>query len=167
MILEEINTIALRTEAPDHISTWKQFSKSEISLFHTLSIFRQLASAVECLNENGIIHRDVHPTRLHMHNGILKFNIFGLPYNLKKLMTSDTATGHLNFTAPEQISERNQIHSTSDTWSLGCCLYYLITKQDPFQGRNISETKQNILQLRLDSNDELKYHKAILSKLVY
>ena len=27
LILDNINTIALRTEAPDHISTWKQFSK--------------------------------------------------------------------------------------------------------------------------------------------
>ncbi len=88
VVLRDINTVALRTEAPDHISTWKQFSKTEISLFQTLSIFRQLASALVCLNENGIIHRDVHPTRLHMHNGILKFNIFGLPYNLKKLMRS-------------------------------------------------------------------------------
>lgn len=40
VFLDDINSIALRTDAPDHISAWKQFSKSEMSLFHTLSIFR-------------------------------------------------------------------------------------------------------------------------------
>lgn len=102
--LPEIKTVAFRTDAPDHISTWKQFAKTEMSLFHTLSIFRQLTSAIASLNENGIIHRDVHPTRLHMHNGVLKFNIFGLPYNFKKLMKSQTNTGHLNYSAPELIN---------------------------------------------------------------
>jgi serine/threonine protein kinase len=76
-----------------------------MSLFNSLSNFRQLTSAVASLNNNGIIHRDVHPTRLHMHNGILKFNIFGLPYNLKKLIKNENATGHLNYSAPELIFE--------------------------------------------------------------
>jgi protein-serine/threonine kinase len=104
-ILENINTIAFRSDAPDHISTWKQFCKTQMSLFHTLSIFRQLTSAIAHLNGIGIIHRDVHPTRLHMHNGILKFNIIGLPYNFKKLMKSSNFSGHISYSAPELISE--------------------------------------------------------------
>jgi serine/threonine protein kinase len=103
-----------------------------MSLFHTLSIFRQLTSAIAHLNKIGIIHRDVHPTRLHMHNGILKFNIIGLPYNFKKLMKSSNFSGHISYSAPELISEGQQFESNSDTWSLGCCLYYIVTKQDPF-----------------------------------
>lgn len=76
-----------------------------MSIFHTLSIFRQLASAVASLHEFDIVHRDVHPSRLHMHNGILKFNVIGLPYNFKKLMNNVTDTGHLCYTAPELISK--------------------------------------------------------------
>ena len=33
-------TAVFRTESPDHISTWKQFCKTELSAFHTLSLFR-------------------------------------------------------------------------------------------------------------------------------
>ena len=105
MILDSVNTVGFRTEAPDHISNWKQFCKIEMSLFNILSIFRQLACAVAHLNSKGIIHRDVHPTRLHMHNGILKFNTIGLPYNFKKLLKSPNYSGHVTYSAPEMILE--------------------------------------------------------------
>lgn len=55
----------------------------------------------------------------------------------------------------------------SDTWSLGCCLYYLVTKKDPFEGKSIQETKHNILNLRLDPSDSLKFHDNTLVQLIY
>ncbi len=127
-IMDNIRTLLFRTESPDHISTWKQFCKTELSAFHTLSLSRQLVSAVAHLNSVGIIHRDVHPTRLHLHNGILKFNMVGLPYNFKKLLKRPNFSGHVNYSAPEFIHERSDFKENSDTWSLGCCLYYLVTK---------------------------------------
>lgn len=103
-----------------------------------------MTSAVWALNERGIIHRDVHPTRIHLNNGIVKFNIIGLPYNFKKVMQSFNYSGHVSYSAPELITDGKDFDINSDTWSLGCCLYYIVTKQDPFQGKTILETKQNI-----------------------
>ena len=103
ILLEDVQTLVVKTESPDHISTWKQFCKTQMSLFHTLSIFRQMSSAVAHLNSLGIIHRDVHPTRVHMLNGIVKLNMVGLPYNFKKLIKSSVYSGHLSYTAPELI----------------------------------------------------------------
>jgi len=133
VMLTDIQTLVFRSESPDHISSWKQFCKNEMSLFHTLSLFRQLTSGIAHLNSLGIIHRDVHPTRLHMHNSILKFNAIGLPYNFKKLVKNQNYSGHVSYSAPELINEVQKIDCNSDTWSLGCCLYYLATKNDPFQ----------------------------------
>jgi eukaryotic-like serine/threonine-protein kinase len=124
-------------------------------------------SAVAHLNSVGVIHRDVHPTRLHMHNGILKFNMIGLPYNFKKLLKRPNFSGHVNYSAPEFIHERINFGENSDTWSLGCCLYYLVTKQDPFEGRSVPETKKNILNLRLDRHNALGRHDKIFSTLIY
>jgi serine/threonine protein kinase len=126
-----------------------------------LSLFRQLSSAVAHLHSHGIIHRDVHPTRIHYNNGLCKFNLIGLPYNFKKLLKCTNYSGHVNYSAPEIISESevNSMNSTADiednsgegnfteraeTWSLGCCLYYLVTKKDPFEGASVKETKMNI-----------------------
>lgn len=42
----------------------------------------------------------------------------------------------------------------AETWSLGCCLYYLVTKMDPFEGSSVRETKQNIMKLRINHPKE-------------
>ena len=55
----------------------------------------------------------------------------------------------------------------SDTWSIGCVLYYLLTKQDPFEGRTVAETKSNILNLKIDRNNALGQHDNVFSTLVY
>jgi serine/threonine protein kinase len=115
----------------------------------------------------------VHPTRIHYNNGLCKFNLIGLPYNFKKLLKCTNYSGHVNYSAPEIISESEQSINSSnstfenddyvgegnftekaETWSLGCCLYYLVTKMDPFEGASVKETKQNILKLKLNRPKE-------------
>ena len=93
-----------------------------------------------------MIFRDMHPTRIHCIDKVIKVNLVGMPYNFKKLLKNDNFSGHLNYSAPE-ILEHNTESSVSqkiDVWSLGCCLYYLVTKKDPFDGSNPVEIKNNI-----------------------
>jgi NIMA (never in mitosis gene a)-related kinase len=73
-----------------------------------------------------------------------------MPYNYKKLLKKDNFCGHVNYSAPELIQERFTFSAKVDIWSLGCCLYYLCTKKDPFEGRNPQEIKQNIMMGRLE-----------------
>jgi serine/threonine protein kinase len=73
-----------------------------------------------------------------------------MPYNYKKLLKKDNFCGHVNYSAPELIQERQTFSAKVDIWSLGCCLYYLCTKKDPFEGRNPQEIKQNIMVERLE-----------------
>ena len=65
----------------------------------------QVARALEYVHFRGLIHRDVHPTRIHFNNGLCKFNLIGLPYNFKKLLKCTNYSGHVNYSAPEIISE--------------------------------------------------------------
>lgn len=74
-------------------------------------------------------------------------NPIGLPYNFKKLLKRDNFSGHINYSAPELIMEKNQFTSKVDVWALGCCLYYLIMKKDPFDAKEPYLIKQNILNL--------------------
>ena len=47
-------------------------------------------------------------------------------------------------------SSERQYTEKAETWSLGCCLYYLASKVDPFEGATVKDTKQNILKLKLN-----------------
>jgi len=83
------------------------------------------------------VHRDVHPSRIQeIAGGTIKFNPIGLPYNFKKLLKRDNFSGHINYSAPELILENNNFSAKVDVWGLGCTLYYLIMKRDPFDGKD-------------------------------
>ena len=144
------------SEAPDHISSWKSFCKRPTTLVQMISIFRQLCEGIKHIHESGLIFRDVHPTRIHLCNGIIKFNLVGMPYNFKKLLKNESFSGHLNYSAPEILEhgQENMLTNKVDVWSLGCCLYYLSTKRDPYDGSNPGEIKNNIRTGRLDRFDK-------------
>lgn len=132
-------------EAPENIGNWKSFCKRKFSTVDILTIFRQICEALEHLHKNGIIHRDVHPTRIHFVNGAAKFNHIGMPYNYKKLLKKENFSGHINYSAPELILEDINFDEKVDVWSLGCCIYYFYTKNDPFEGKTPATIKRNIL----------------------
>ena len=122
------------TEAPDHRCSWKTFCKLNFDLEALLSMFRMLALGLEHMHSKGLIFRDLHPTRVHVNSGVVKWNLLGMPYNFKKLLKDAAFTGHLNYTAPELL-ERNPEKAMSpkaDVFALGCCFFFLATKADPF-----------------------------------
>ena len=62
-----------------------------------------MTAGVVNMHKNGLIFRDLHPTRIHLSNGVIKWNLIGMPYNFKKLLKDLSFTGHLNYTAPEHV----------------------------------------------------------------
>ena len=148
----ENNRLYIEMEAPENIGSWKSFCKKRFTTLEILKIFRQMCRALHYLHKKGLIHRDVHPTRIHQMEGVSKFNFIGMPYNFKKLLKKENFCGHVNYSAPELIQEKVQFTEKVDIWSLGCCLYYLCTKKDPFEGKDPQEIKQNILTGKLEKS---------------
>jgi serine/threonine protein kinase len=116
-----------------------------------LCIFRQMCLAVARVHEQGLIHRDIHPTRINLIGTAVKLNLVGMPYNFKKLFKSETFCGHLNYSAPETLADDvDQLTEKVDIWALGCCLYFLAVKRDPFEAATPDEIKRNIRNLQID-----------------
>jgi len=56
-------------------------------------------------------------------------------------MKKDNFSGHVNYSSPELINENQIFTKKVDVWSFGCCLYYMINKRDPFDGKTALQTK--------------------------
>lgn len=128
VINAENTLLTIRINAPDHITNWKSFCKRKFTDKEILIIFRHICQGLTYLHSQGVIHRDVHPTRIHCSEGIVKFNMIGMPYNYKKLLKKESFCGHVNYSAPELLEEGNPFTPNVDIWSLGCCLFYLCSK---------------------------------------
>lgn len=126
--------LVMKTEAPDHLTSWQNFTKHPFDLEQLLSIFRQMTAAVAHMHEHQLIFRDLYPKRLHLRDGLIKWSLLGMPYNFKKLNKCPTFSGHLIYSAPEilESGQSNFLSDKADIWSLGACLYYIITKKEPF-----------------------------------
>jgi serine/threonine protein kinase len=101
-----------------------------------VSYLEQLAVALDFAHEQGVIHRNIKPANIMLApGGRLQIADFGLGYlSLEKQAGYShlTATGTLEYTAPEQVLGE-EINERADLYSLAVILYQMVTGTTPFQ----------------------------------
>ncbi|MDH3201626.1 MAG: serine/threonine protein kinase [Myxococcales bacterium] len=108
----------------------------------------QLADALSEAHEKGIIHRDVKPENVLIHQDrCVKLTDFGIAHMVDT--HTFTATGQIlgspGHMAPEQI-ESGDCDVRSDVFSLGTVLYFCATGRLPFIGRNAHHLLKLLLE---------------------
>jgi len=99
-------------------------------------ILTQLAAAVQCAHEQGVIHRDIKPSNVLMSDGEHVYLAdFGLVRH-KEERTGLTQTGYLIGTPEYMAPEITTQPATpgSDIYALGIVLYQMLTGDVPFRG---------------------------------
>jgi len=110
----------------------------------TLSLLRQVGSALQRASELDVIHRDVKPANILLtRKGQAKVADFGLARCLAQdegvdLTRDGTAVGTPLYMSPE-VLEGKKADSRSDLYSLGVTFYHALTGKPPFQGSNAVE----------------------------
>lgn len=112
-----------------------------LSTEDTLSYAIQLASALEHINEKGIVHRDIKPSNVLITNdGVVKVIDLGLAKNnaepANDLTQTGVTLGTFDYISPEQARDARNVDIRSDIYSLGCSLFFMLTGQPPFPNRN-------------------------------
>ena len=100
-----------------------------------VSYGKQLCDALQHAHDKGIVHRDLKPSNLMVTaDGTLKLTDFGIAKDtdLTALTGLNSTIGTAAYMSPEQCRGDKTLGPKSDLYSLGCCLYELITGIKPF-----------------------------------
>jgi serine/threonine-protein kinase len=114
--------------------------KGPPDLLLSLSIMRQVASALQRASELGIIHRDIKPENILLtRKGEVKVADFGLSRCLAgdrpalNLTQSGVTMGTPMYMSPEQV-EGKAVDCRTDIYSFGVTCYHVLAGHPPFQG---------------------------------
>jgi serine/threonine protein kinase/Tfp pilus assembly protein PilF len=109
-----------------------------LSLDEALRITREVASALDYAHRQGVVHRDVKPANILMHDGSALVADFGIGKAMTAASGAITQTGFAlgtpAYMSPEQASADSDVDGRSDLYSLGCVLYEMLTGEQPFTG---------------------------------
>jgi serine/threonine protein kinase len=102
-------------------------------------VFAQLLDAVEYCHSKGVYHRDIKPENVLLaSSGSVKLSDFGLGIMVTEAMLGqkgilNTTCGTPNYVAPEVIDKKGGYDGgPADVWSLGVCLYVILSGCLPF-----------------------------------
>jgi len=111
-------------------------------------VFSSLCNGIEICHANNIIHRDIKPSntllKLDHNKNIIECRVsdFGLACQLKQYNNTTQIFGTLPYMAPEVLNIESQYNEKIDLWSLGCTLFFSLTRNLPF----LSFSIQNLME---------------------
>lgn len=97
-----------------------------------LKLFTQIVIALKFLQDKKIIHRDIKPKNILLHNGKVKIADFGVAKMIDKHKENISFSGTVPFMSPQIIKQEKHTGLT-DMWSLGVTFYYMMFKKLPWQ----------------------------------
>ncbi|CAL9083187.1 unnamed protein product [Musa acuminata var. zebrina] len=126
-------------------------SHGRVSEATAMYFMKQLASGLQVLRANNVIHRDLKPQNLLLstydENATLKIADFGFARSLSPSTLADTLCGTPLYMAPE-VMELKKYDGKADLWSVGVIFYQLVTGKTPFTANNQIELLQNIVNAK-------------------
>lgn len=133
------------------LSQWVELGK-RFSVSEAIDYTVQAAEALAQAHREGIIHRDVKPANLFLaehkrrkKKDVVKVLDFGISKSLDEdpkdmgLTKTTTVLGSGLYMSPEQMRSAKDVDFRTDIYSLGVCMFELLTGSQPYTAETFSE----------------------------
>jgi serine/threonine protein kinase/tetratricopeptide (TPR) repeat protein len=103
-------------------------------------IAREVAEALDHAHRHGVVHRDIKPDNIMLHEGHALVADFGIGKALDAagadtLTETGLSMGTPAYMSPEQAAGEADVDGRSDLYALGCVLYEMLVGEPPFTGK--------------------------------
>ena len=116
----------------------------------SLRIASEIATGLKIAHDEGVIHRDLKPENVMItERDEVKILDFGIAKDLNASMAltvKGTYLGTPAYSSPEQVLG-SAIDARADIFSLGVCLYEMVTGEVPFKGNRTTEVLVNTVKV--------------------
>ncbi len=135
--------------------------EKQLRIDEAVRITTDVADALDYAHRNNVIHRDVKPENILLHDGRPMVADFGIALAVSaaaggRMTETGMSLGTPHYMSPEQATAEKDITNRSDVYSLGCVLYEMLTGSPPHVGSTaqqiimkiVTEDAQPVTELR-------------------
>ncbi len=114
--------------------------ETQLPIEDALQITREVAGALDYAHRHGVIHRDIKPDNILLHDGRAMVADFGIALAVSRteggtrITETGMSLGTPHYMSPEQALGDRTIDARTDVYALGCVLYEMLAGEPPFTG---------------------------------
>src|SRR4029077_20289152 len=112
----------------------------QLPVVDAVRIAVEIAGALDYAHRHGVIHRDIKPDNVLLHDGRPLVADFGIALawshgdGRTRITKSGVSLGTPHYMSPEQAAGEQHLDPRADTYALGVVLYEILAGQPPFTG---------------------------------
>ena len=111
----------------------------QLPVDEALQVATAIAEALDYAHRRGVIHRDVKPSNVLMHDGQPVISDFGIALPVSagdagRLTETGLSLGTPHYMSPEQATGDVRVGAATDIYALGCVLYEMLVGEPPYTG---------------------------------
>ncbi len=116
--------------------------ETQLAVDDAVRIAREVASALDYAHRNGVVHRDVKPENILIHEDQALVADFGISLAVSaaggpRMTQTGLSLGTPAYMAPEQAMGERAIDGRADIYALGAVLYEMLVGEAPFTGPTV------------------------------